>query len=221
MKKYLCLVLVLSAAILGCSNNPVNSSKEQSVQPLASVATTCTITPTLQVWNALSQTQKNAKILTVAQTMVGNNYSSINLQCKQWVQSYVVLPASGITIGANTCSNGGNPDYHSWLSADCFNNQVVKKYSWNSGTMPYMLPGNILQIWWTNAAGVPGPHTAILVSDIMYGFGDVKDTMTWIDCNYNYDNTVRVHKITYAAFKSHATATQALPQLGFSVYQIQ
>jgi hypothetical protein len=46
MKTNLFLAIVLSAAILGCSNNPVNSSKEQSS---AAVATTCTVSSDLQL----------------------------------------------------------------------------------------------------------------------------------------------------------------------------
>lgn len=216
MRTNLFLSIALLATILGCSNNPVNSSKEQSSSV---VAATCTITPTLQTWNTLSQTQKNAKILAVAQTMVGNNYSSINLQCKQWVQSYVVLPASGITIGVNSYTPN-DPDNYSWESTTCFNNQVVKIYSNNSGFIPFLMPGMIIQMWWT-ASGVPGPHTTILISDKMYGLGDTKDTMTWIDCNYHPACTVSIHKITYASFKSMVTATTKYPQLGYSLYQIQ
>ncbi len=227
MKKYLCFALVLSAAILGCSNNPVNSSKEQLVQPLAAVATTCTITPTLQAWNLLSQPQKNAKLLAFAQAMNGNNYSNYipPVECKPWVQSYVVLPVSGITIGANTCDHGGTPNYYSWLSADCFNSQVVKLYS-NASSLPWVAPGQIFQLWWTprlanGSLGPQGPHTAIVVSNTSGYTDDTKNCMMWIDCNFSPKYTVSVHKVTYADFKLFTTATVNNPLLGFSVYQIQ
>jgi hypothetical protein len=227
MKTNLFFSIALLSAIWGCSNNPVNSSKEQPVQSLAAVATACTVTPIMQTWNSLTQTQKNAKILAVAQSMNGNNYSSIGLQCKQWVQSYVVLPASGITIGANTCDYGGNPNYYSWLSASCFNSQVVKLYSSSTGSLPIFFPGQIIQMWWTpkmanGSVGTPGPHTTIVVSDKISGsLDDSKDTMTWIDCNYAPKYTVSVHKISHAEFRTSATATTKYPQLGFSVYLIE
>ncbi|MDD5528061.1 MAG: hypothetical protein PHO56_03765 [Patescibacteria group bacterium] len=230
MKTNLFLSIALSAAIFGCgnSNYSLNSNK-QSSEPLAktavaAVATTCTITPTIQAWNALSQTQKNTKILAVAQTMNGCNYSRYipPVECKPWVQSYVVLPASGLTIGSNT---SGNPNYFSWNSATCFNNQIVKLYS-NSSSLPWVVPGQIIQMWWTprlasGSLGAPGPHTAIVVSNTSGYIDDTKNYMIWIDCNFSPKYTVSVHKVTYADFKLFTTATVNYPQLGFSVYQIQ
>jgi len=224
MKTNLALSIALLVVVLGCSNNPVNSSKEQPPQSMAAATTTCTVTPTLQAWNALTQTQKNAKILTVAQTMVGNNYSQYipPVECKPWVQSYVVLPASGLMIGTNT---SGNPNYFSWNSATCFNGQIVKMYS-NSGSLPWINPGMIIQMWWTprksdGTLAAPGPHTAIVTANVFGYTDDTKNCMTWIDCNYRNDYTVRVHSISYADFKLFTTASASYPALGFSAYQIE
>jgi hypothetical protein len=69
------VAVFLLSALFGCSNNPVNSGKEQSVQPVATLSSGCTQSAAMKAWEALSQATKDYKITNLAFCECGGNNS--------------------------------------------------------------------------------------------------------------------------------------------------
>jgi hypothetical protein len=206
MRKYLFLSLVLSVAIFGCSNNPINSSKEQSVQPVAAVASGCTQSAAMKVWEALTQTVRDDKIINLGNSEIGGTNSG---QCKGWV-THIVKVASNQAIDIpSTC-----PDQRYWYTNPCMPVYGRSTMIENVGR------ADILQMYYNvrHADGTfsVGPHTAIVLSKN-------STEMVWIDCNFVGPgaNRVGTHAVTYADFKLFTTPTTVNPNLGWSVYHIQ
>jgi hypothetical protein len=131
-------------------------------------------------WHGLSQSQRNSRILNRADDDLNQN---VGMSCKEWVRR-VVRNASGGEVGIPSNQND---------------------YTWNSHPyvyrcpQPYPIswvqPGQIIQMRWTNANGTSTPHTAIVLSR-------TSTSMTWIDSNWQGDEVVRTHSMTYSHFNN-------------------
>jgi hypothetical protein len=134
MKTNLFLSMALSAAILGCNNNPVNSSKEQFVQPIAALSSGCAQSAAMKTWEALPQATKDSKILSLAASEIGKYNTHNTGTCYGWV-SYIVLTASGGAVQI--------PPYYPnnmsmWQDAPCMPIQG------RSTMVEYCIPGDII-----------------------------------------------------------------------------
>jgi hypothetical protein len=223
MKANLFLSIALLSAILGCSNNPVSSSKEQSTQSVATISSGCTQSAAMKAWEALSQATKDYKITNLAYCECGGNNSG---QCWGWV-SHIVLAVSGNAVQI--------PVYYSnnmsvWQPAPCMPIQV------KNTTIENCIPGDIIQMYWnvrTAKATATTPakyevtqHTAFFLNGNITSGG--VNGFTMLDCNfvagptsatkYNYIST---HFVAYSDFHAFTTPTATYPKLGYSVYHIQ
>jgi hypothetical protein len=208
MKKYLLIFLAVSSAILGCSSNPMNSSKEQSVQPVATLSSGCTQSAAMIAWEKLSQATKDSKILNLANSENGTVYTGPN-QCKGWVTSEVLAASSGAINIPQTCG-----DQRYWATDPCMPIYGRSTLITNVG------PADILQMYWyvryADGTFHLEPHTAIVVSKNSTG-------MVWVDCNYvgPGNNNIAIHPMSYADFNLFTTPTAAHSNLGWSVYHVQ
>lgn len=132
------------------------------------------------LWHGLSQSQRNAEILDVALDQVGN-YTG--LQCKHWVQE-VVFEASDGAVYPPTNKNNYTWNSHSKVRT------LPKPFPINA-----VQPGHIIQMQWKNRNGTVYPHTAIVKSK-------TSTKMTWVDCNWNGDETVTTHSVKFTDFNS-------------------
>jgi hypothetical protein len=225
MKINLFLFVALSVAILGCSNNPINISKEQSVQSVATLSSGCTQSAAMIAWEKLSQATKDSKILNLAASEVGKYNTHNTGQCYGWV-SYIVLTASSQAVQI--------PAYYSdnmsmWKDSPC-----MPVYG-RSTMVENCVPGDIIQMYWnvrTARATATTPakyevtqHTAFFKSgnatqDGLKGF--------WmLDCNFvppatgSRNNYISTHFVAYSDFYAFTTPTSANPKLGYNVYHIQ
>jgi|GEM_PF-3639212 hypothetical protein len=206
MKKYFFLSLVLLAVIFGCSNNPINSSKEQSAQPTM-VASGCTQSAAMKAWEALTQTARDDKIINLANSQIGGTDAG---QCKGWVQ-HVVKAASNQAIDIPAT----NPtDQRYWYTDPCMPVYGRSTMIENVGR------ADILQMYYNvrlkDGSFAVGPHTAFVLSKNA-------TSMTWLDCNFVGPgaNRIGTHTVTYADFKLFTTPTTKNPNLGWNVYHVQ
>jgi len=108
-----------------------------------------------------------------------DNGKYVGLNCKEWAR-VVVRDATGKNIPST--SYNGYGWYWNWSP------NVV---AWR-GPVDMALPGQILQMWW---GGHYKPHTAIVL-------GQTSNGMYWIDSNWYWDKTVRIHWVSYSYFYS-------------------
>jgi hypothetical protein len=120
----------------------------------------------------------------------------VNMQCKEWVREVVSDASSGDVIIPATRSNG-----YRWYS-----HPYVQSYS-QGCPPPGVGPGRIIQMVWHNQNGSVFPHTAIILSTTSSG-------MTWIDCNWQGDERVRTHYVSYVQFQT-SVGTE------YTLYRIQ
>ncbi|HTX86623.1 MAG TPA: hypothetical protein VMC41_00970 [Candidatus Nanoarchaeia archaeon] len=219
MKKYFFLLLALSAVILGCSNNPVNSSKEQSIQPVAAVASGCTQSAAMKAWEALSQATRDQKILSLATWEMGGYNTYNSGQCWGWVY-HVVSVASGCAVFIPLY----DPNNMSmWQSAPCMPIQG------RCTMIENCIPMDIIQMYW-NVRMAGGTykvtqHTAFFLNGNVTSNG-VKGFFM-LDCNFvpapsgPKDNYIGIHFVSYSDFYSFTRPTTANPKLGYNVYHVQ
>lgn len=144
-------------------------------------------------WHGLSQNQRNAEIREVALDQVGD---STGMQCKHWVQE-VVYEASQGAVYPPTNKNNYTWNSHSKVRA------LPKPFPINA-----VQPGHIIQMQWRNNNGTVYPHTAIVKSR-------TSTKMTWVDCNWNGDESVITHSIRFTDFYN------AVDGHNYNVYEIK
>ncbi len=145
---------------------------------LALVCSVATASSLVNWWHGLSQSQRNAEILDVALDQVGNN---TGMQCKHWVQEVVDEASQG------TVYPPPNQNDYTWRSSSDVR-KMLKPFP-----IEWTQPGQIIQMRWKNQDGATYPHTAILKNK-------TSTKMYWVDCNWNGDETVSVHSVTYSQF---------------------
>ena len=132
-------------------------------------------------WHGLSQTQRNRLILARANRDLGRD---MNMQCKEWVRLVVKDASQNEVAIPSTRANNYEWNNHRYVT------------SYPRACPPRgIVPGHIIQMVWTNQSnGVTNPHTAIILSSTSSG-------MTWIDCNWQRDEVVRTHYVSYSQFE--------------------
>ncbi len=162
---------------------------------LALAATTATAFVAVG-WHGLSQSERDSRILSRARSYSSGTYTGMS--CKEWVRR-VVRDASGnvVTIPA-TSSN----DYQWESSADVYG------YAATQCPPRGIDSGRIIQMIWTNQSnGRTNPHTAIITSITSTG-------MNWIDCNWNGDQRVQRHFVSFSDFNTRV-------RNNYTVYKIR
>lgn len=130
-------------------------------------------------WHGLSQSSRDNKILSAALSHVGEN---TGLQCKEWVRD-VVKEASQNTVTIPATK----PNKYQWYSHPyVYGIPQPSPVQWAT-------PGSIIQMKWTAPNGTVTPHTAVVKSHTSSG-------VYWVDCNWDYDTTVKVHFVSYTSF---------------------
>jgi uncharacterized protein (UPF0333 family) len=181
--------LSLLVAMLGCSNQviPLSVSRVQN----STVAATG--------WNSMTQAQKDATILSVAEYFIG----STNGNCKLFVDTVVGRASNKVVTIPGTDPN----KQYFWYndpSGHVVNRNITditKVGSMDIIQMYIYLPVNGKMTW--------TPHTTINVSSD-------GNQMTWIDANWTAGK-VTLHYVTFAQFKTWVSYSGA----GFTVYHIQ
>ncbi len=165
-----------------------------AVTVLFCLATATLATPSLvNWWHGLSQSQRNTEILNTALDQVGD-YTG--LQCKAWVQDVVDEASDGVVNPPQ------NQNDYTWYTSS--NVRVLPR----PFPIDAVQPGQIIQMRWRNHDGSIHPHTAIVKNK-------TSTKMTWVDCNWNGDETVRVHTIYFSDFY------WAVNGYNYNVYEIK
>lgn len=133
----------------------------------------------------LSQSQRDANILTRAQAYADNTY--VGVSCKVWIQSLVVPPASKYVAHIPL-----NSPYYDWLWQWGADVEAVGTDCWNRELWP---PGQIIQAQVRTVYGGLSPHTMIIVWATPYG-------ATFIECNWRGDGQVRRRYADWATLKA-------------------
>ncbi len=218
MKTNLFVSLAFLFVVLGCSNNPVNSSKEQSAQPIAALSSGCTQSTAMKTWEALPQATRDSKILAKANSEIGGHNTG---QCWGWV-SHVVLTASGqaVQIPAYYPNN-----MSMWQDAPCMPIQG------RSTMVEYCVPADIIQMYWNvrwaDGTYHPTQHTSFFLNGNVT-VGGVKG-FYMLDCNFvaapannpPKENYISTHFVSYSDFYAFTRPTSANQKLGYNVYHIQ
>lgn len=136
-------------------------------------------------WHALTQAVRNQAI--VNKTYQDDN-KDVGLNCKEWVRKVVYDASKGLVSIPSTASN-----LYTWLP----DNNV----SGRSGLIQYARPGEIVQM--LLSSGIE--HTAIVLAVAPTG-------VTFIESNWNNDETVHTRFVTFTKFKSQVRS--------FSIYNI-
>lgn len=162
--------------------------------------------PLVVIWHALSQSEKNQRILQVALDDYG---VKVRKSCKEWVRK-VIKQASNEHV--NIPSNTSNGD--SW-KPDTAGHAIRYRYN-RSPALLETSPGHIVQMQWKAGVGSRDSeynmHTAIVLSVLPNGVFFIES---------NYDNTPKnvedaVVNIRFVSEKEFQEQVQA-----FSVYYIQ
>lgn len=193
MKKY--LLLSVGLLIASCANQgPVGIGETAS----------STVAVTADQWNALTQSQKDMTIFSVAVASIGNNSPN----CKEAART-IVSTANGGAVNLPST----NADGKSWAPYSRTVNRNVTNIA-SIGTM------DILQIYYYAPSNprVWEPHTAIVVSKNA-------TSMTWIDGNYVSPGTiVGQHTVTFSQFNNWINPGVNPPagkSAGFTAYHVQ
>jgi hypothetical protein len=130
-------------------------------------------------WHDLSQSERNQRILSDGHEDLNDD---VGVSCKIWVRNIVREASGNLVTIPSTKSNG-----YQWYShPDVYAVPQPSPVEW-------VTPGCIIQMKWRNQNGTTYPHTAIVVSKNSSG-------MTWIDSNWNGDQVVRTHFVSYSQF---------------------
>jgi hypothetical protein len=215
------VAVFLSSIILSCSNNPVNSRNEQSVQSVATLPCNCTQSAAMKTWEALPQATKDQKILSLATWEIGGYNTWNQGQCWGWVYQ-VVSVASGCAVFIPLY----DPNNMSvWQSTPCMPIQG------RSTMIENCIPMDIIQMYWNvRMATTPvtykvTQHTAFFLNGNVTVNG--VNGFWMLDCNFvpapfgPKDNYIGIHFVSYSDFYSFTRPTAANPKLGYSVYHIQ
>lgn len=173
------------------------------------------------VWGTLSQSDRNARIVSQAQSEVGQ----LAGQCKTFATEVVRIASNQ----ANGLYGTYSDSYTRWLplTADWVSYQDYSSYYWSNsdsnyqyvvatsgnGTSPLFgaVPGSIIQMRIKLASGGYTPHTTIV---------EVNNTstqvLTLIESNYNGDGYVKRRWINYPDFVNALEANYE-----YTIYQIK
>lgn len=158
-------------------------------------------------WHALSQAERNQKILERAYEdlgkYVGDPNNDITGQCKAWVQVVVYAASNGeVQLPLNHPT-----DFSRWI--DDPENTDSEYCIGRRGSILSAKPGEIVQVQWkdTYKEGPNNLHTFIVVSVNFF-------KITVIDSNWEEDRTVREHEIFTYQFDNDMAES-------FTIYSIR
>lgn len=143
-------------------------------------------------WHSSTQPQRDQYILNQGASAVG----SYGGQCKAWVQN-VVYAASGNHVWLPL--NQASPNNYMWAYDP--NNHASGACMY----IEYAPVGWIVQMRLSDGTA----HTAIVA-------GKSSTTITFLDSNWQHDETVRYHTLTYTQFYNMLASTWS-----FTVYHVQ
>ena len=160
---------------------------------IACLVIVATATATVIGWHGLSQSQRNSRIINRADNDIGDYTGQ---SCKEWVRDVVEDASDGLVTIPSTRSNNYQWYSHPYV-APCLHPFPIN----------WVQPGQIIQMRWTNNNGTTTPHTAIVLSK-------TSSSMTWLDCNWQGDEVVRTHSMTFNYFNNHVGSY-------YTVYEIR
>lgn len=148
-------------------------------------------------WTSITQADRNARIIAQAQ----HDYGLVGGACKPWAYD-VVRVASNL---ANGFYGPGLTNAYTRLlpATSSFNGEWAAAYYWDSNqyvsgitaqSLPYIVPGNIIQMRIRMIDGSYTPHTAIVESNT------VGQSLTFLESNYSGNYVVGRRTITYNSF---------------------
>lgn len=157
-----------------------------------------------QCWSCMTDQQRNDLILNRARSEIGINYANTSYgTCKKWAIK-AVQDVGGPMLPFNFTNSSADPTYYNARWYDSQHIVIWQGAYYCPASFMYhgIVPGNIVQM----RLGTSGIHTAIIES--------VSSTsMTWIDCNWQFDSVVRRHTVSLSWWAGSVTA--------WTVYQIK
>lgn len=179
------LALCFTGLMTGCAATPseetIDLGESAHMGEQTGTASQPVTTADTNWWRGMSQALRNWAIFWRAnQDLSVSSPSHQGFNCKEWVRKVVLDATHNVVTVPSTKDNN-----YQWNSSP---NVEVRANIYSVG------PGDIIQM-----NRKTGPHTAIVYS--IDG-----TTVTWIDSNWNLDNTVTMHSETIAHFLSAVTS---------------
>lgn len=199
------ILFVIFASLLMCSM--VGCGDDKAAQEILTPDSETGSAPWPAAWHALSQSEKNLRILQVA---IGDVGDTVGRSCKKWVYDVVYSASNGhISVPLN------NERGDSW-DIEEEDHHTILSHSNRSPALLKTEPGQIVQMQWKAGVGDDDAryniHTAIVLSVLPNGVFFVES---------NYDNTPRDETDAKVTIRFESEEAFVEKVQAFSVYYIQ